>query len=116
MPFTIQDEKQYPVEVTAVYQAACAAVSGIEGKTHVQDEFARNIFVRFDKKILGYDLAERTEMNITITAPNGQGSRVAVEIYPLNAIGQKLMFGARKGVSRTVADWFFAHLEHRLPK
>ena len=65
---------------------------------------------------LGKVLGDRTHMNVTITHPNDDGSAVAVEIYPLNAVGQKLMFGARKGVSRTVADWFYAHLEHRLPK
>jgi hypothetical protein len=55
-------------------------------------------------------------MNVTITNPDNGSSAVAVEIYPLNAVGQKLMFGARKGVPRTVANWIYAHLEHRLPK
>jgi hypothetical protein len=35
-------------------------------------------------------------MTVSISAPDGANSAVAVEIYPLNAVGQKLMFGARK--------------------
>ncbi|MCA9943623.1 MAG: hypothetical protein KC449_09095 [Anaerolineales bacterium] len=114
--FTIHDEKQYPAGSEAVYQAALGAVEGLEGKILNQNPTAGTVEARFDKKILGKVLGDRTHMNITITNPDNGSSAVAVEIYPLNAVGQKLMFGARKGVSRTVANWFFAHLEHRLPK
>ena len=114
--FTVNDEKQYAVGSEAVYQAALGAIEGLQGKILKQDQGAGTVEARFDKKILGKVLGDRTHMNVTITHPNDDGSAVAVEIYPLNAVGQKLMFGARKGVSRTVADWFYAHLEHRLPK
>jgi hypothetical protein len=116
MPFTIHDEKQYLSSSDAVYQAALAAIEGLEGKILSQDPAVGTVEARFDKKILGKVLGDRTEMKVTISAPSSGSSAVAVEIYPLNAVGQKLMFGARKGVSRTVANWFYAHLEHRLPK
>ena len=114
--FTIHDEKQYPTSTEAVYQAALGAIEGLEGKILKQDPAAGTVEARFDKQILGKVLGDRTQMNVTITHPDNGHSAVAVEIYPLNAVGQKLMFGARKGVSRTVANWFYAHLEHRLPK
>jgi len=113
--FTIHDEKQYSSSSEAVFQAALGAIEGLEGKILNQDPAAGTFEARFDKKILGKVLGDRTEMKVTISAPGSGSSAVAVEIYPLNAVGQKLMFGARKGVSRTVADWFYAHLEHRLP-
>ncbi|MBK8902756.1 MAG: hypothetical protein IPM53_16320 [Anaerolineaceae bacterium] len=116
MSFTVNDEKQYPADAQAVYQAALAAIAGLEGKVLSQDVSAGVVEARFDKKILGKVLGDRTQMKVTISAPDEASSAVAVEIYPLNAVGQKLMFGARKGVSRTVANWFYAHLEHRLPK
>lgn len=116
MSFTINDEKQYAADVQAVYQAALGAIAGLEGKVLNQDPSAGVVEARFDKKILGKVLGDRTQMTVTISAPDEASSAVAVEIYPLNAVGQKLMFGARKGVSRTVANWFYAHLEHRLPK
>jgi hypothetical protein len=34
--------------------------------------------------------------------------------YPVDAVGRKLQFGARKGVTQRVVGWFFAHVEHRL--
>ncbi len=40
---------------------------------------------------------------------------MSIEAYPLDPVGRKLMFGARKGVTRTVVTWFYAHLENRLP-
>ena len=116
MSFTINDEKQYAADAQAVYQAALGAIDGLEGKVLNQDPAAGVVEARFDKKILGKVLGDRTQMKVTISAPDAANSSVAVEIYPLNAVGQKLMFGARKGVSRTVANWFYAHLEHRLPK
>ena len=114
--FTIHDEKQYPASSEAIYQAALGAIEGLEGKILNQDPTTGTLEVRFDKKILGKVLGDRTQMKVTISNPDNGHSAVAIEIYPLNAVGQKLMFGARKGVSRTVANWFYAHLEHRLPK
>ncbi|WP_420642101.1 hypothetical protein [Candidatus Leptofilum sp.] len=111
--FTVEEEKQYSESSEAVYAAALGAIEGLQGKIEKQDAAAGTISVRFDKKILGKVLGDRTHMNVTV-AGEGGGTAVAVEIYPLNAVGQKLMFGARKGVSRTVANWFYAHLEHRL--
>ena len=116
MPFTIHDEKQYSVNSAATFQAALGAVAGLEGKILSQNLAEGSVEVQFDKKILGKVLGDRTQMKVTISAPDATSSAVAVEIYPLNAVGQKLVFGARKGVSRTVVNWFFAHLEHRLPK
>jgi hypothetical protein len=46
------------------------------------------------------------------TADNG--SKVVVDAYPLDAVGRKLMFGARKGVTQTVIDLFTTHLENNL--
>ncbi|WP_420631096.1 hypothetical protein [Candidatus Leptofilum sp.] len=113
MSLTIHDEKHYSESKDAVYTAVLGAVEGLQGNIENQDAAAGTIAARFDKKILGKVLGDRTHMNVTISDA-GEGTAVAVEIYPLNAIGQKLMFGARKGVSRTVANWFYAHLEHRL--
>ncbi|GJM40938.1 MAG: hypothetical protein DHS20C20_12200 [Ardenticatenaceae bacterium] len=113
MSFTVKDEKQYSQNKDTVYSAALGAIEGLQGKIQNQDAAAGTIGIDFDKKILGKVLGDRTHMNVTVSQA-GDGTAVAVEIYPLNAVGQKLMFGARKGVSRTVGNWFYAHLEHRL--
>lgn len=112
---TVQEEKQYPVSAATAYEAALGAVDGLAGKIKRQDAAANSLEVQYDKKILGKVLGDRTYMTVTISPSGEDSSTVAVEVYPLNAVGQKLLFGARKGVSATVVSWFYAHLEHRLP-
>lgn len=116
MSFEVKQDKQYPKPSATVYEAAMKAVAGLGGKLLRQDPGSGEFEVTFDKKILGQVLGDRTQMSAKITAQDGENSKIAVEIYPLDAIGRKLMFGARKGVSETVATWFFAHLEHHLDK
>ena len=41
-------------------------------------------------------------------------SKVVVDAYPLDAVGRKLMFGARKGVTQEVLSLFTEHLENNL--
>lgn len=116
MPFEVKQEKQYPKPSAAVYEAAMKAVAGLGGKVLKQNPGGGDFEVTFDKKILGQVLGDRTQMAGKVSSQGDEGSAVAIEIYPLDAIGRKLMFGARKGVSETVATWFFAHLEHHLGK
>lgn len=71
--------------------------------------------IKFDKKILGRVLGDRTQIKVLIT-PQDDGCKVTVEAFPLDAVGRRLLFGARAGVTETVVDWFFAHLEHRVNK
>ena len=111
--FTINDSKEYAQSETAVFQAALGAINGLEGKLTAQDPASGKIEAKFDKKILGKVLGDRTHFAAMISSEGGK-TAVSVEVYPLDAVGRPLMFGARKGVSRTVANWFFAHLEHRL--
>lgn len=60
-----------------------------------------------------YHFGERTHLAVEVTAA-GEGSTLALTAYPLNAVGQKLMFGARKGVTKTVVSWFWAHVDNQL--
>lgn len=113
--YDIHEEKSYAHGVTAVYQAAQGAAAGLEGQLLKEDNSAGTMTVKFDKKIHGKVLGDRTEMQVAVRAGENGGSTVAVEAYPIDAVGRKLMFGARKGVTRTVLDWYWAHLEHRLP-
>ena len=112
MPYTINESKSYSHSLTAVYTAVLGAVTGLEGKILKQNE--TRVEAKFDKKILGKVLGDRTQIEIDLSALTDNECKVAVSVYPLDPVGRKLMFGARKGVSQTVAAWFWAHLEHRL--
>lgn len=116
MPFTIRETKTYQHPHQIVYQASLGAIDGLEGKVLSENAEAGQIQAKFDKKILGKVLGDRTQIELKIDSGSLGESTVSIEVYPLDPVGRKLMFGARKGVSRTVATWFIAHLEHRLPK
>lgn len=111
MPYTVKEKRNYEYPAQRVSEAAKGAVEGLEGKLETAD--AEKITAKFNKTILGKVLGDRTEINVVFTE-NGGSTEVSAEIFPLDALERKLMFGARKGVSETVMNWFFAHLEHRL--
>ena len=116
MPYEIQQEKSYEKAASAVFDAALKAVAGLEGKVLKQDPSNGELEAKYDKKILGKVLGDRTQMTARVTSQSETSSAISVEIYPIDPVGRKLMFGARKGVSQTVMTWFFAHLEHHLEK
>jgi hypothetical protein len=114
MPFEVQQTKVYEQSAQAVYEAALKAAAGLEGKAENQAPDKGQFEVRFDKKILGNVLGDRTFMFVKVSPQGETGSTIAIEAYPLDPVGRKLQFGARKGVVSTVVTWFFAHLEHHL--
>ncbi len=116
MPYEIKQEKSYEKNAGAVYAAALKAVAGLEGELSRQMADSGELEARFDKKILGKVLGERTFLTARVSARSETSSSISIEAYPLDPVGRKLMFGARKGVTQTVVTWFFAHLEHHLEK
>lgn len=112
MSFEVNDSKTYNQSIEAVQTAALGAVAGLEGKILKQSD--NRIEAKFDKKILGKVLGDRTQIEIDLSTPADGTSQVDLSVYPLDPVGRKLLFGARKGVSQTVTSWFWAHLEHRL--
>ncbi|MEM7117410.1 MAG: hypothetical protein AAF614_33570 [Chloroflexota bacterium] len=113
MNYRKNETKTYDKNVEDVFKAAQAAVNGLEGKVLNQGD--NQLEVQFHKTILGKVLGDRTRFEIEVSQ-NGAGSQVDVLAFPLDAIGRELKFGARKGVTKTVMGWYWAHLEHHLKK
>lgn len=114
MPYTVKESRTYEKPKANTFQAAQKAIAGLEGKVLAEDAGAGTIKGQFDKKILGKVLGDRSQIIVAVSGSDDNSSTVAVEAYPINPVGQKLMFGARKGVVPTVVSWFWAHLEHNL--
>lgn len=114
MTYTIKEAKVYPYPVNKVHQAVHGAIEGLEAKIILQDETEGRLDVQFNKTVLGKVLGERTHLEINVSAISPDESSLRLSAYPLDALGRKLKFGARKGVTQTVLDWFIAHVEHRL--
>ncbi|HSG44703.1 MAG TPA: hypothetical protein VLA72_16255 [Anaerolineales bacterium] len=113
MPFDVHDEKSYSQDQSKIYDAAMKSVETLKGKvlSSKPDDF--QFEVKFDKTLLGKVLGDRTQMTCVVQAEEG-GSKVVLDIYPLDAVGRKLMFGARKGVSEEVVRLFSENLESNL--
>jgi hypothetical protein len=116
MSLFVQETKNFKATADAVYAAATDAIGGLEGKIFRRDPTVREIEAKFDKKILGRVLGDRTQIKVIVSSKDDEHSTVSVEAFPLDAVGRRQLFGARKGVTETVVHWFFTHLEHRLKK
>ena len=113
MPFDVHQEKTYSQERSRVYDAAKRSVEKLKGQVLKSKPEEFQLEVKFDKTLLGKVLGDRTQMTCVVQA-DGDGSKVVMDIYPLDAVGRKLMFGARKGVSEEVLKMFMEQLESNL--
>jgi hypothetical protein len=113
MPFEQHQEKNYAKDAQSIYQAALKATEKLGGKIISSAPDKLSLTARFPKVILGQTLGERTELSCEVRA-DGESGMVVVDAFPLDAVERKLMFGARKGVTKTVVTWFIAHLENNL--
>jgi len=115
MPYTINEEKSFSYTPEKAYSAVLAAIKGLEGKILSEAKEELLVRIQFNKTIHGQVLGDRTEFHVQ-AQEDADGAKVTVDAFPVDAVGRKLMFGARKGVTRTVLDWFWAHIEHNLKK
>ena len=113
MPYDVHQEKNYIQERGTVYNAALKSVEKLKGQMLKSKSENFQFEVKFDKTVLGKVLGDRTQMTCVVQ-PEGEGSKVVMDIYPLDAVGRKLMFGARKGVSEEVLRLFVENLESHL--
>jgi hypothetical protein len=113
MPYDIHQEKEYSQNSRSVYDAALKSVEKLSGKILSSSPSDLKVEVKFDKTILGKVLGDRTQLTCRVRI-EGDGSKVVIDAYPLDAVGRKLMFGARKGVTQAVIDLFLTYLEHNL--
>jgi hypothetical protein len=113
MPFEINTSKQFKYPFEKVYEAACLSAEAMGAKILKNDAANKRLQIKVDKKLYGKILGDRSMLEVVFSAEAG-GTKVDVMGYPLNAVGQKLMFGARKGVVETVLAAFFIEIEKRL--
>ena len=115
MPYDIHEEKSYSADRGKVFEAVQKSVDALKGKGKILSSKPEDflIEVQLDKTVLGKVLGDRVYLK-SVVQEDGEHSKVIVDAYPLDAVGRKLMFGARKGVTQTVIDWFFEHLDKNL--
>jgi len=113
MPYDVNSARKYAYPLKKIYECAYLSVIAMGGKVTLPDVANGRLQAQMDKKLYGKILGDRSLLDITLTEANGE-TNMAILAYPLNAINQKLMFGARKGVVETVVAAFYAEVEKRL--
>lgn len=113
MPFEQHQERSYPSDRARVFAAALKANETLEGKVVATSPEQGRLEVKLPKVMLGKTLGERTQLTCQVEM-SGEGCRVTIDAYPLDALERKLMFGARKGVTETAVTWFIEQMEKNL--
>lgn len=103
---------EYPFD--EVYKAAYVCVKQLGGKILKSEPEQKLIHAQMDKKLKGDVLGDRSKLEMTFTVDEAGRTNLSIFAYPLNAVGQKLMFGARKGVVDRVLTVFLEEVEKRL--
>ena len=116
MSYSIKEKKIIAYDLASVNQAAINTIYKFEGKIKETDSEKKEILATLPKKIFGNLLGDRTELSVKLSSNSASETEITTLIYPIDPVGRKLMFGARKGVSKTVLKWFFAHLDNQLSK
>jgi hypothetical protein len=114
MPFEVKKVMTYSQSFEEVYKAAYLSIQSLKGKVVKHDLANKQLFGQMDKKFKGEVLGDRSQLEMTFSQDAGGKTVVSMYAYPLNAVGQKLMFGARKGVVETVVAGFFEEVAQKL--
>lgn len=96
-PFDQRAEHRFEGSVTAVTEALAVGAKRLGADVKHLDAAAGTFAAQFDKKMRGKILGDRSWVEVRIAA-SGATTLCSLYAFPLNAIGQKLMFGARAGV------------------
>lgn len=96
-PFDQYDEHTFPSSVAQVTEALAAGAKRLGAVVKATDVAAGIFEAQFDKKMRGKILGDRSWVEVRVTAKGGT-AHCSLYAFPLNAVGQKLMFGAREGV------------------
>ena len=113
MPYEVNSAKKYAYPLKKVFESAYLSIVAMGGKVSQHDMANGWLEGQMDKKLYGKILGDRSLLQITLTEVNNE-TNMTILAYPLNAVGQKLMFGARKGVVQTVLAAFFEEVDKRL--
>ncbi len=117
MAYDKKSSKIYEQPFDRVYKAAYFAIKQMSGKILLNDPEHKQLQVQMDKKLYGKVLGDRSKLEIVFsTSDSGDETTISILAYPLNAVGQKLMFGARPGVVEAILAAFYAEVDKQLEK
>lgn len=116
MPYEKESTYTFNYPLETVFESALTCVPHMGGKVLKQDQGKGVLHAQMDKKLFGDYLGDRSKLEMRYSAGDGEKTDVYIFAYPLNAVGQKLMFGARQGVVEKILAAFCEEMEKNLNK
>lgn len=114
MPYEKKQSKQFDYPFEKVFQAVQMTVKDLGGKILKNEPDKKLLHAQMDKRMKGEMLGDRSKLEMQFSEEDASHTTLSIFAYPLNAVGQKLMFGARKGVVERVIAILLEDVEKRL--
>lgn len=109
--YTVKESKTYDRAAGTIIKSATEAISqlgGSQSKKSKPDE--GRLDANFNKKIGSKPLNNRIQLEVSVTSQAPEQCTVSVVAYPVDPVGQKLMFGVQGQPARLVLDAFLERL------
>ena len=112
MSYTVTESKTYNQAAGAVTKSAVEAISQLGGSQSKKSKpEAGRLEANFNKKVGSQPLNNRIQLEVSVTPQSAEQCTVSIVAYPVDPVGQKLMFGVRGQPARTVVDAFLEGLK-----
>ena len=112
MSYTIKESKTYNRAAEAVVKSATEVINKLGGSQSKRSKpEAGSLEANFNKKVGSQPLNNRIQLEVKIAAQSAEQCTISIVAYPVDPVGQKLMFGVRGQPARTVVDAFLGGLE-----
>lgn len=114
MPYDVKTSRAFPRPAAEVTAATAEALRAIDGKLGKATDPARgHVEATFNKSVAGKAFLNRVHVVVQVTG-EGADCALALEAFPVDPLGRKLLFGVLGDPARLVADAFAAQLDGRL--
>lgn len=114
MPYEQKSNRTFPYPMQMVFQSTLSCIKQMGGKIIKQDQEKGTLQAQMDKKLFGDYLGDRSQLEIQLVDEGETQTSINIFAFPLNAVGQKLMFGAREGVVETIISTLYQLMNKNL--
>ena len=115
MSYEAKATKTYDQSAEAVVELAAKAIADLGGKLSKKSKPASGrLEANFNKKIGNRAFGNRCQVEISVSSQNAEQCALAARVYPVDPIGQPLLFGVRGKPAHLVLSTLLADLDQRV--
>lgn len=112
MSYTVTESKTYNQAADAVIKSAAEVISKLGGSQSKKSKpEAGRLEANFNKKIGSHPLNNRIQLEVNVISQAPEQCTLSIVAYPVDPVGQKLLFGVRGQPARAVVDAFLGGLQ-----